>query len=87
MDGEGFDPPDLTPVVVARFLGHRRAADRAHHLSPKALVPLFTFLRGLGAMAPPAEEAPTGAVAELLARYLRFLQPDLFSLACRTGEA
>src|SRR5258706_11514831 len=71
--GEGLDGTALTASAAGRFLSFRRAAGYTHYLSPKALVPLLGYLRGLG-VAPDAPAADPGAGAEaLLERYLRYL--------------
>jgi integrase/recombinase XerD len=50
---EKLDVAGLTPGAVERFLVARRVAGYVDYLSPKALVPLLGYLRGLG-VAPPA---------------------------------
>jgi integrase/recombinase XerD len=71
--GEGLDGTALTGAVADRFLSFRRAAGHTHYLSRKGLVPLMTYLHGLGvAPGAPAADPLTGAEA-LLERYLGYL--------------
>jgi integrase/recombinase XerD len=69
-----LDAAGLTDSVVERFLAERRAAGYAVHCSPRALVPLLAYLRGLDAAPPPAPvRAPVTSVEVLLERYRRYL--------------
>jgi integrase/recombinase XerD len=70
--GEGLDAAGLTSQAAQRFLAARRAAGYVLYLSPKALVPLLGYLRGLGAVPLPAP-VPVTPVEALLGRYQRFL--------------
>jgi integrase/recombinase XerD len=63
---EGLDAAALTPEVVGRFLAARREAGYVLYLSPKALVPLLGYLRGVGAVPPEPASAPASAVEALL---------------------
>lgn len=70
---ERLDASGLTPQVAERFLAARRQAGYVLYLSPKALVPLLSYLRSVGAAPPEPAPAPAGAVEVLLDRYRRFL--------------
>lgn len=71
---EGLDPGDLTSAAIERFRAARRAAGYSRHCSARALVPLVTYLRELGAVPPPAPApVPVGPVEELLERYRLYL--------------
>jgi site-specific recombinase XerD len=71
--GESLDAAGLTSLVAERFLAARRAAGYTLYLSPKALVPLLGYLRGLG-IAPEAPDAPLAGPAEaLLDRWQHYL--------------
>jgi integrase/recombinase XerD len=63
---------DLTPEVREAFLAARREAGYTLWLSPKALVPLVTYLRVLGA-APADPEPVLGPAEQLLSRYRSYL--------------
>ncbi|MDV3136825.1 site-specific integrase [Mycobacterium sp. 29Ha] len=69
----GLTADGLTASVLADFLAARRAAGYRLWLSPKALSPLLTYLRGLGAVPAETEPQPGGAVETLLARYRAYL--------------
>jgi site-specific recombinase XerD len=70
---ERMDAGGLTPQVAGRFLAARRAAGYAMYLSPKALVPLLGYLRGLDVAPPAPLPVPATAAEALLARYQRYL--------------
>jgi integrase/recombinase XerD len=70
---EGLDTSGLTPEVADRFLAARRAAGYVLYLSPKALVPLLTYLRSSGVIPPAPAAAPASPVEALLDRYRRYL--------------
>lgn len=63
----------LTASVLAEFLAARRHAGYRLWLSPKALSPLLSYLRGLGVVPAEPEPQPGGAAYELLARYRGYL--------------
>jgi integrase/recombinase XerD len=68
-----LDVAALTDSVVRSFLAARRAAGYTAYLTPKAMGPLLSYLRGLGA-APEAE--PSNVLSgheELLARFRSYL--------------
>lgn len=69
----GLTTDGLTVSVLADFLAARRAAGYRLWLSPKALSPLLTYLRGLGVAPAEREPKPAGAVETLLARYRGYL--------------
>jgi integrase/recombinase XerD len=62
----------LSSDELERFLTARRAAGYTNYLSPKALVPLVRYLRGLGVV-PVAELPALSAVDALLERYRAYL--------------
>jgi site-specific recombinase XerD len=63
----------LTPATVNAYFADRRAAGYFNEVSPRALCPLLTFLRGLGVLAPPEPEAATSPAEVLLERYRDYL--------------
>jgi site-specific recombinase XerD len=70
---EKLSPADLTPAVLERFMTERRAV-YTHHVTPRALVPLMGYLRGLGVAPPaPTPPAPRTPLEKLLDRYQRYL--------------
>lgn len=73
MTERGLTAEGLTAPVLEAFLASRRAAGYRLWLSPKALSPLLTYLRGLGVAPVEAEREPDGAVELLLARYRSYL--------------
>jgi hypothetical protein len=73
MTQRGLTADGLTASVLADFLAARRAAGYRLWLSPKALSPLVTYLRGLGVAPAEPEPEPGGAVETLFARYRGYL--------------
>jgi site-specific recombinase XerD len=68
----GVDVVALTGPVIEAFLVSRRAMDYRAFRSPKALVPLMTYLCGLGVVPVAAAEVPT-PVEVVLERYRSYL--------------
>jgi integrase len=70
--GKGLDTSDLSSSVLEEFLGERHLQGYTLWLSPKALVPLIDYLRGIGVRIrePKSEPDP---VELLLARYREYL--------------
>lgn len=66
----GLGTAALTTPVVGAYLAARRAAGYTAYLTPKALVPLLGYLRGLGVV-PQAEIAAPAAPAEVLLEQYR----------------
>ena len=76
MAQRGLVADELTESVLADFLMARRDADYRLWLSPKALSPLLTYLRGLDLVPGELEPEPSGAVETLLARYRSYLMGE-----------
>jgi integrase/recombinase XerD len=72
MEATGVATEALAGEELERFLVARRAAGYTNYLSPKALVPLVRYLRGLGVV-PAAEPPAFSAVDVLLERYRSYL--------------
>ncbi|HYY18234.1 MAG TPA: tyrosine-type recombinase/integrase [Streptosporangiaceae bacterium] len=73
LDAGGLGTADLTAPAVEAFLAARRAAGYSRLLTPRALVPLLDYLRGLGAGPGVQVMAPMTPAEELLDRYCRWL--------------
>jgi integrase/recombinase XerD len=65
-------PERLSLAEAERFLAARRAAGYTSYLSPKALAPLFGYLRELGVL-PPVEALVLSPAELLLERYREYL--------------
>jgi len=70
---EGLGAGDLRIAEVERFLRARRAAGYTQLLSIKAMRPMLTYLRDLGAAPTPPPPTPNSPVEEVLERYRNYL--------------
>jgi site-specific recombinase XerD len=59
LESAGLDGGSLTPARLEDFLRVRRAAGCRELVSQRGLVPLMTYLTGLGVVAPPPAAMPT----------------------------
>lgn len=84
LEANGLAAIDLTPEVRKAFLAARREAGYTLWLSPKALVPMTTYLRLLG-VAPTDPEPVLGPIEQLLRRYRSYLVTER-GLAASTAE-
>ena len=69
---EGLEVGDVGETAVEAFLVARRAAGYRAHLKLASLLPLLTYLRGLG-VSPPARVAPQTLVEQELERFRGYL--------------
>lgn len=70
---QGLGPEDLTPARVEEFLVDRRAEGYTLWLSPKAMVAMLAYLRGLGVVPTPAPVVPVTETEQLRERYRTYL--------------
>ncbi len=71
--GAGLDTAALTDSVADSFLAARRAAGYTAYLTPKAMGPLLSYLRGLGVIPDATPSVPLSAEEVLLARFRHYL--------------
>jgi len=69
----GLGAGDLTVSVTEWFAAERRAAGRARFVSPRALIPLLGYLRGLGVAPVPVPAVPATPSETLIERYSQYL--------------
>ena len=81
---ESSDLAELTSGSVETFLAARRAAGHTNYSSPKALEPLLSYLRTLGAVPLPVLSEPT-PVETILKRYRTYLTVER-GLTSRTAR-
>ena len=72
--GRGLGPCDLTEVRVAELMAARRAAGRVHLLSPRAMVPLLEYLRGVGVVPVAVARMSVTPSEVLIERYSAYLR-------------
>jgi site-specific recombinase XerD len=70
---EGVEARKLHAADVERFLRARRRAGYTHHLTGKALRPLFAYLLDRGVLPTPPPATVTGPVDVAIARYREYL--------------
>jgi integrase/recombinase XerD len=73
LDALGLGADELTPARVEEFLVHRRAEGYTLWLSAKAMVPMLTYLRGLGVVTTPSPAAPATEAEQLHEHYRAYL--------------
>ena len=71
--GNGLGAGDLTPARVKEFLDARRAEGYTLWLSPKAMVPMLGYLRGIGVVATPVPAGPSTPAEKLMEAYRTYL--------------
>ena len=70
---QGLVVTDLTPARVKDFLDARRAEGYTMWLSPKAMIPMLGYLRGIGVVATPVPAAPSTPAEKLIEAYRIYL--------------
>lgn len=70
---KALDAGALCAAEVERFLRDRRAAGYTNHRTAKAMRPILSYLRELGAAPTPPPSAPNGPVEVALERYRHYL--------------
>jgi len=73
LEARGLGAEELTSARVEEFLEHRRAEGYTLWLSAKAMVPMLSYLRGLGVIATPAPAVAATEVELLHERYRVYL--------------
>lgn len=72
--GRGLGPGDLSELVAEELMSRRRAVGRSQLFSPRALVPLLGYLRGLGVVPVSRSPEPVTAVEMIVERYALYLR-------------
>ena len=73
LEDQGLRPGDLTDDCVERFLADRRASGQVGRLSPRGLIPLLNYLRGLDIAPEPRPPVASTPVERLLEEFTGFL--------------
>jgi len=73
---EQLAPADLDADRVELFLTDRRASGQVRRLTPRGMVPLLGYLRGLGLVPAPAAPAPASLLDQVLAEFADYLRGE-----------
>jgi integrase/recombinase XerD len=76
LDGRDLSPAQLSPARIEEFLASRRARGQVRWATPRALVPLLGYLRGLGIVPAPAAPAPGSPAERLLVEFAGYLATE-----------
>lgn len=75
LDAEGFALADLSDEVVAAFLRHRRRR-YTQFFTRRALEPLLSYLRGVGAVPAPLPVVDDSPIGRFVSEYAAFLRRE-----------
>jgi site-specific recombinase XerD len=73
LEARGLEVSDLVPAVVLEYVAHRRADGYTCWLSVRGLMPLLTYLRGLGVAPVLVAPVSAGPLDDLIECYRRYL--------------
>jgi integrase/recombinase XerD len=76
LDGRDLSLAQLSPARIEEFLASRRAGGQIRWATPRALVPLLGYLRGLGIVPAPIAPAPASPSGKLLAEFAGYLSNE-----------
>jgi len=76
MAAQGLDPAGLSPGSVDLFLTDRRASGQVRRLTPRGLIPLLGYLRGLGVVPQPTPPPGADALEQLLESFAVYLREE-----------
>ena len=82
LDERDLPPAQLSPARIEEFLVHRRARGQVRWTTPRALVPLLGYLRGLGLVPASVAPAPASPGGKLLAEFAGYLATRTGPLPC-----
>ena len=74
--GRGLAPGEFSSTRVEEFLAFRRAVGHVTRLTPRGLIPLLGYLRGLGVVPDEQEPEPEDPVGRLLAEFGDYLTTE-----------
>lgn len=76
LDQRELEPAEFSSAAVGQFLADRLADGRVVRLSPRGLIPLLGYLRGLGVVAEEAAPEAAGPVGRLLDEFVEYLTSE-----------
>src|SRR5271166_5950065 len=76
LDERDLSPAQLSPARIEEFLASRRAGGQVRWATPRALVPLLGYLRGLGLVPASIAPAPASPGGKLLAEFAGYLSSE-----------
>ena len=71
--GHGLQAGDLTEAPLERLMAERRASRYSRLLTARAMLPLLSYLRGLGVVPPAVPAAPLTVSEAVIERYSMYL--------------
>jgi site-specific recombinase XerD len=76
LDERDLSAAQLSPARIEEFLASRRAGGQVRWATPRALVPLLGYLRGLGLVPASVAPAPASPGGRLLAEFAGYLSSE-----------
>ena len=76
LDRRDLSPGQLSPARIEEFLASRRARGQVRWATPRGIVPLLGYLRGLGIVPAPMAPAPASPSGRLLAEFASYLSSE-----------
>jgi len=76
LDRRDLSPGQLSPARIEEFLASRRAGGQVRWATPRALVPLLGYLRGLGLVPASIAPVPASPGGKLLAEFAGYLSSE-----------
>lgn len=73
LDAKGLGAGDLDAARVGEFLADRRASGQVRRLTPRGLIPMLGYLRGLGVVPPAIVPLPVSPMDGVLDAFVRHL--------------
>ena len=86
LEEQGLGAGDLTDARVERFLSARRASGQVCRLSPRGLIPLLDYLRGLNVAPEPVPPVASTPLERLLEEFTGFLLDQRGLASCTVAN-
>ena len=73
LDEVGLDPSEFTPEQARQFLADRRSSGQVRRLTPRGLIPLLGYLRGIGAVPEDLSTERDDPIGRLLREFSHYM--------------